>query len=144
MVLEGGRGWIEYLPQKLLGGGDYSREETISGNTVSIQTHWKSDNLEDWKNWKKWNGILINSIIYTVQSPFRDIKWWQPVIQWLLYKDYFSFYYIKAFDLVTLCDVVTVFVETICVVAKSRLHCTYIFLKLYVVFIVLFKNAYSP
>ena len=56
--------------------GNYWRGKTIRRNTVLIQTHWKSDNLEDWKNWKKWNGILINSIIYIFKSTFCFSSWW--------------------------------------------------------------------
>ena len=41
---------------------------------------------------------------------------------WLFCKDHFSIYYIKSFNLATLCDLVTVFVETKSV-TKSRLHC---------------------
>ena len=52
---------------------NYWRGKTIRRNT---QTHWKSDNLEDWKNWKKWNGILINSIIYIFKSTFCFSSWW--------------------------------------------------------------------
>ena len=44
-------------------------------------------------------------------------------IYWLFYKDRFSIYYIKSFNLVTLCDLVTVFAETKSV-TKSRLHCS--------------------
>ena len=41
------------------------------------------------------------------------------MIWWLFFKDQFSIYYIKSFNFVTLCDLVTVFAKT-----KSRLHCT--------------------
>ena len=46
------------------------------------------------------------------------------MIQCLFFKDYFSIFYIKSFDSVTLCDLVTVFAETKSV-TKSRLHCTF-------------------
>ena len=41
-----------------------------------------------------------------------------------VFKYHFSIYYIKSFDLVTLCGLVTVFAEAKSV-TKSRVHCMY-------------------
>ena len=58
----------------------------------------------------------IEDVGSTVQFQFSDNLW---------YSDYFAknIYYIKSYDLVTLCDLVIVFAGTKSV-TKSRVHCT--------------------
>ena len=59
----------------------------------------------------------------TVQSPFIDIIFTGNLwISDYFSKTIFSIYYIKSFDLVTLCNLVTVFAETKSV-TNSRVHC---------------------
>ena len=65
----------------------------------------------------KWK--YVQKYVHTVRSRFNDIKFSDN----LWFRNYFSIYSIKSFNLVTLCDLVTVFVETK-IVTKSRLHCT--------------------
>ena len=60
---------------------------------------------------------VASMYVCRMQSQLSDIEFSDN----LWFSDYFSIYYIKSFDLVTLRDLVTVFAETKNV-TKSRLH----------------------
>ena len=103
----------------------FSLKNIILVAHFSLLTFFKNFNF--WSNLLlKMSQIFVGSEVVqsTMQSRFSDIKFSDNLwISDYFTKTIFSIYYIKSFDLVTLCNLMTVFVETRSV-NKSRLHCS--------------------
>ena len=94
----------------------------------------KINKLDSW-----YFGLLV--AIYQTPKD-KNMRWTKHIFAtcdlMTILQRYFSIYYIKSFNLVTSCNLVTVFVE-IKSVTKSRLHFTYCYLHFVIVIMIEMK-----